>query len=120
MGPAWLILPTYNEAENLERIVDASLDVLHAAAPDGHRVLVVDDGSPDGTGAIADRLAATRPESIEVLHRAAKAGLGQAYLAGFRRALAGGADRIFEMDADFSHDPADLARLLVATDDADL
>jgi dolichol-phosphate mannosyltransferase len=120
MGPAWLILPTYNEAENLERIITASLGVLNDAAPDGHRVLVVDDGSPDGTGAIADRLAAERPDEIEVLHRPAKAGLGQAYLAGFRHALDHGADRIFEMDADFSHDPADLARLLAATTDADL
>jgi dolichol-phosphate mannosyltransferase len=120
MGPAWLVLPTYNEAENLERIITASLGVLNDAAPDGHRVLVVDDDSPDGTGAIADRLAAERPDEIEVLHRPAKAGLGQAYLAGFRRALDHGADRIFEMDADFSHDPADLARLLVATTDADL
>jgi dolichol-phosphate mannosyltransferase len=120
MGPAWLILPTYNEAENLERIITASLGVLNDAARDGHRVLVVDDGSPDGTGAIADRLAAERPDEIEVLHRPAKAGLGQAYLAGFRHALDHGADRIFEMDADFSHDPADLARLLAATTDADL
>jgi dolichol-phosphate mannosyltransferase len=120
MGPAWLILPTYNEAENLAPIVHAALGVLGEAAPDGHRILVVDDGSPDGTGAIADRLAAERPEEVEVLHRPAKAGLGQAYLAGFRHALSGGADRIFEMDADFSHDPADLARLLAATADADL
>jgi dolichol-phosphate mannosyltransferase len=120
MGRAWLILPTYNEAQNLERIVPAALRVLQEAAPDGHRILVVDDGSPDGTGAIADSLAAERPDEVEVLHRPAKAGLGQAYLAGFRHALAGGADRIFEMDADFSHDPADLARLLDATADADL
>src|SRR4051794_13183707 len=120
MGPVWLVLPTYNEAENLERIVTASLGVLNDAAPDGHRVLVVDDGSPDGTGAIADRLASERPDEVEVLHRPAKAGLGQAYLAGFRHALAAGADRIFEMDADFSHDPADLARLLAATTEADL
>ncbi len=120
MGPAWLILPTYNEAENLERIVTAALGVLNDAAPDGHRVLVVDDGSPDGTGAIADRLASERPDEVEVLHRPAKAGLGQAYLAGFRHALDHGADRLFEMDADFSHDPNDLARLLAATADADL
>jgi dolichol-phosphate mannosyltransferase len=120
MGPAWLVLPTYNEAENLERIVAASLGVLNDAAPDGHRVLVVDDGSPDGTGAIADRLAAERPNEVEVLHRPAKAGLGQAYLAGFRHALDKGAGRVFEMDADFSHDPKDLARLLAATNDADL
>jgi dolichol-phosphate mannosyltransferase len=119
-APAWLILPTYNEAENLEPIVRRSLDVIRDAASDGHRVLVVDDASPDGTGAIADRLAEELPDEVEVLHRAAKLGLGQAYLAGFRRALDAGAALICEMDADFSHDPADLARLLRAADDADL
>jgi dolichol-phosphate mannosyltransferase len=89
-------------------------------AADGHRVLIVDDGSPDGTGAIADRLAAELPDELEVLHRPAKSGLGRAYLAGFRRALEAGAAFVCEMDADFSHDPADLARLLDATQDADL
>lgn len=118
-GPAWLIIPTYNEAENLERIVHAALPVLAQAAPQGHRLLVVDDGSPDGTGEIADRLARER-EDVEVLHRPAKAGLGQAYLAGFARALAGGAGLVLEMDADFSHDPADLARLIAAAQEADL
>ncbi|HEX3318510.1 MAG TPA: polyprenol monophosphomannose synthase [Solirubrobacteraceae bacterium] len=119
-APAWLILPTYNEAENLEAIVRAALEVIRRSASDGHRVLVVDDGSPDGTGAIADRLAAELPDEIEVLHRPTKAGLGRAYVDGFRRALAAGAALLCEMDADFSHDPADLARLLDAARDADL
>jgi dolichol-phosphate mannosyltransferase len=119
-APAWLILPTYNEADNVEPIVRAALDVIRANAGDGHRVLIVDDASPDGTGAIADRLAAELPDELEVLHRPAKAGLGRAYLAGFRRALDAGAALVCEMDADFSHDPADLARLLRAADDADL
>jgi len=119
-SPAWLILPTYNEAANLEPVVRASLDVIREAASDGHRVLIVDDASPDGTGAIADRLAAELRGEVEVLHRHAKLGLGQAYLAGFRRALDAGAALICEMDADFSHDPADLARLLRAADDADV
>src|SRR3712207_8066983 len=72
-GPAWLILPTYDEAENLEPLVDAVLPVLAAAAPEGHRILIVDDNSPDGTGAIADRLAAELAE-VEVLHRPAAEG----------------------------------------------
>jgi len=114
-GPAWLVLPTYNEADNLEPLVEAALTNLPAEA----RVLVVDDNSPDGTGEIADRLAA-REERLEVLHRPRKEGLGPAYLAGFRRALAGGAGFILEMDADFSHDPADLPRLLAAVETADL
>jgi dolichol-phosphate mannosyltransferase len=115
-GPAWLILPTFDEAENIELIVDAALGVLRTAAPDDFRILVVDDDSPDGTGRIADRLAATHPE-VEVLHRTARAGLGPAYLAGFAHALGHGAGYVFEMDADFSHDPADLARLLAAVRD---
>jgi dolichol-phosphate mannosyltransferase len=119
-APAWLILPTYNEAENLEPIVRASLDVIRANARNGHRILIVDDGSPDGTGAIADRLAAELPDEVEVLHRPAKSGLGRAYLDGFGRALEGGAALVCEMDADFSHDPADLERLLRAADDVDL
>src|SRR6185295_3648870 len=102
-GPAWLVLPTYNEAENLEPLVDASL----ANLPDSAQILIVDDNSPDGTGEIADRLAATEPR-IKALHRARKEGLGPAYVAGFRHALAAGAGRILEMDSDFSHDPADL------------
>ena len=111
-GPPWLILPTYNEAENLETVVSAARAVLAAAAPDGFRILVVDDSSPDGTGAIADRLAAAHPGEVEVLHRTERTGLGPAYLAGFGRALDGGAAFVLEMDADLSHDPADIARLL--------
>lgn len=114
-GPAWLVLPTYNEAENLEPLVAAAF----ANLPDSARVLVVDDNSPDGTGDLADRLASAEPR-IEVLHRAQKEGLGPAYIAGFRHALAAGAGRILEMDSDFSHDPADLPRLLAATEKADI
>jgi dolichol-phosphate mannosyltransferase len=113
-GPPWLILPTYDEAENIAPVVTAARAVLAAAAPEGFRILVVDDGSPDGTGAIADALAAAHPGEVEVLHRGERAGLGPAYLAGFARALDGGAGFVFEMDADLSHDPADLARLLAA------
>jgi dolichol-phosphate mannosyltransferase len=111
----WVILPTYNEAENLERIVGAVLEQL----PESRRVLIVDDNSPDGTGEIADRLAAA-DESIGVLHRELKEGLGPAYLAGFKVALNGGAERIIEMDADFSHDPSYLPQLIEATERADL
>jgi dolichol-phosphate mannosyltransferase len=104
-------LPTYNERENLERMVRA-LEPYH--------VLVVDDGSPDGTGEIADRLARELPR-VSVLHRERKEGLGPAYIAGFRRALRDGADLVLEMDCDFSHDPADVARLVAAVEDgADL
>jgi len=109
----WLILPTYNEAENIEAIVTAAGQVLERAAPAGFRVLVVDDGSPDGTGQIADRLS-TEHDWAAVLHRAEKTGIGPAYLAGFRYALDHGAGYLMEMDSDFSHDPADLARLLEA------
>src|SRR4051794_15325916 len=114
---AWLILPTYDEAENLEAIVRAACAVLEeATGVDGYRVLVVDDSSPDGTGAIADRLA-SELNAVEVLHRPVREGLGPAYLAGFAHALAEDAGYVFEMDADFSHDPADLARLLGAVRD---
>jgi dolichol-phosphate mannosyltransferase len=112
-GEPWLILPTYNEAENVEPIVDAAGGVLARATAEGFRVLIVDDGSPDGTGQIADRLALQR-EWLEVLHRSKKSGIGPAYLAGFRHAMARGAGFLMEMDSDFSHDPADLARLLAA------
>jgi dolichol-phosphate mannosyltransferase len=115
-GIPWLILPTFDEAENIELIVDAALGVLRAAAPEGFRILVVDDDSPDGTGRIADRLATEQPE-VEVLHRAVREGLGPAYIAGFTHALASGAGYVFEMDSDFSHDPRDLARLLGAVRD---
>jgi dolichol-phosphate mannosyltransferase len=118
MSGAWLVLPTYNEAENLERIAGAATRSLPTASPE-HRLLIVDDNSPDGTGEIADRLAAER-DDIEVLHRPGKEGLGRAYLAGFQRALDGGAELVMEMDADFSHDPADIPRLIEAAAGADL
>jgi dolichol-phosphate mannosyltransferase len=114
----WLVLPTYNEAENIGPLVRAALPRL-AATGLSHRVLIVDDGSPDGTGEIADRLAAEL-EPVEVLHRERKRGLGRAYLAGFAVALASGADMVMEMDSDFSHDPADLPRLIAAAGAADL
>ena len=112
-GVPWVVLPTFNEAENIEPIVAALVAVLERVAPQGFRVLIVDDDSPDGTGAIADRLAAEHA-GIEVLHRNEREGLGAAYLAGFRRALAGGAGYVLEMDADGSHDPNDVSRLLAA------
>jgi dolichol-phosphate mannosyltransferase len=115
---AWLILPTYNEAENLEAIVRAALEQL-ASTGRHHTILVVDDSSPDGTGAIADGLAEEH-EAVRVLHRTAKEGLGRAYLAGFREALREGAELVLEMDADFSHDPADLPRLIEGADEADV
>jgi dolichol-phosphate mannosyltransferase len=115
----WVVMPTYNEAANLERIVRAVDTELQRCVGDDHRILVVDDNSPDGTGTIADRLA-DELSSVSVLHRREKAGLGQAYLAGFARALEAGAELVFEMDADFSHDPAHLPQLLRAAEDADL
>jgi dolichol-phosphate mannosyltransferase len=108
-------LPTYNERENLERMVAALCGVLG----DDGVVLVIDDNSPDGTGEIADRLAEEH-DWVHVLHRPRKEGLGPAYLAGFRRALELGADLIMEMDCDFSHDPADVPRLTAAAETADL
>jgi dolichol-phosphate mannosyltransferase len=119
MSPgAWVVLPTYNEAENVEPLARAVVAELEAVAP-GSRVLIVDDASPDGTGAVADRLAAEL-EAVEVLHRAGKEGLGPAYVAGFERVLAAGADLIVEMDADFSHDPVHLPALIAASGEADL
>jgi dolichol-phosphate mannosyltransferase len=114
-GTAWLVLPTYNETENIEAFVAAARSKLPASA----QVLIVDDGSPDGTGQKADELA-ERHENVSVLHRRQKEGLGPAYIAGFRRALAGGAGLVLEMDSDFSHDPAYLPRLLEAAQRADL
>jgi dolichol-phosphate mannosyltransferase len=114
----WLILPTYNEADNLEPLVRAVLPQLDGTALP-HTILVVDDGSPDGTGEIADRLADELPP-VRVLHRARKQGLGRAYLAGFELALDAGADLLMEMDADFSHDPRDVPRLIAAAGAADL
>ena len=109
MPRATVCLPTYNERENLEPMVAALLERL---GPDD-RILVVDDGSPDGTGELADRLAAEH-DRVSVLHRATKEGLGPAYIAGFRRALADGAELVLEMDCDFSHDPDDVPRLIAA------
>jgi dolichol-phosphate mannosyltransferase len=112
-GVPWLILPTYNEAENIEAIVTAAGDALAATDDQPYKILIVDDGSPDGTGDIADRLASER-EQVEVVHRSEKNGIGPAYLAGFRYALDHGAAYVMEMDSDFSHNPADLVRLLAA------
>ena len=112
---ALVVLPTYNEAENLPEIVPAIL-----AASGALDILVVDDGSPDGTGPLADGLAAAHPGRVRVLHRARKEGLGRAYLAGFAEALALGYGRVLEMDADFSHDPKRLPALLAASEGADV
>lgn len=114
IGPVLVVIPTYNELENIPRIVQR----LHAAVPDA-QVLVVDDNSPDGTGALADQLADADPR-INVLHRTAKNGLGAAYIAGFAWALERDYDVVVEMDADGSHAPEDLPRLLQALRDADL
>jgi dolichol-phosphate mannosyltransferase len=115
----WVIIPTYNEAVNLERIVTAACAELDRVAAGDYRILVVDDNSPDGTGTIADSLA-HQFDAVVVLHRDIKAGLGAAYLAGFAHALGAGAQRVIEMDADFSHDPRYLPALLAASADADL
>ncbi len=114
-GPAWLVLPTYNEAENLEALVAA----VRAKLPASAQLLIVDDSSPDGSGEIAERLAAAEA-NVSVLHRRHKEGLGPAYIAGFRHALAAGAGLVLEMDSDFSHDPAYLPRLLEAAQRADV
>jgi dolichol-phosphate mannosyltransferase len=113
-GPAWLVLPTYNEAGNIEQIVRRALENM----PAGSQVLVVDDNSPDGTGKIAEGLAGELP--VEVLHRRGKEGLASAYIAGFRHVLERGAGLVLQMDSDFSHDPADLRRLIEASGRADL
>jgi dolichol-phosphate mannosyltransferase len=114
---AIVCLPTYNERDNLEPLVAALADVLDTTRD---RVLVIDDASPDGTGEIADRLAGELPW-VDVLHRFEKEGIGPAYVAGFRRALAEGAELVLEMDCDFSHDPADVPRLIAAAEEgADL
>ena len=112
---AVVCLPTYNERENLEPMLRALGGVLER----GCGVLVVDDASPDGTGELADRLA-EELDHVSVLHRPRKEGLGPAYIAGFRQALADGADLVLEMDCDFSHDPADVPRLIAAAADADV
>jgi dolichol-phosphate mannosyltransferase len=116
MPRAVLCLPTYNERENLEAMIDALGGVLDTARD---VVLVIDDGSPDGTGEIADRLAGEHAW-VSVLHRPAKEGIGPAYIAGFRWALAEAAELVLEMDCDFSHDPADVPRLIEAAGNADL
>jgi dolichol-phosphate mannosyltransferase len=116
MPRAVLCLPTYNERENLEAMIRALGEALDTTRDS---VLVVDDGSPDGTGEIADRLA-EELAWVSVLHRTTKEGIGPAYVAGFRQALSEGAELILEMDCDFSHDPADVPRLIAAAEDADL
>jgi dolichol-phosphate mannosyltransferase len=115
----WVFLPTYNEVGNLEGIVRAVAEELARTEPENWRLLVVDDASPDGTGELADRLAAELPR-VEVLHRQGKDGLGKAYLAGYEHARAGGAELVIAMDADFSHDPAYLPALLTAAAQSDL
>src|SRR5690348_650763 len=115
----WIVMPTYNEAPNLESIVRAVGAELDRYVEEEYRVLIVDDNSPDGSGSIADGLAAEL-DWVEVLHRPGKQGLGQAYREGFAHALAGGADLLVQMDADFSHDPRYLGDLLRAAPGADL
>lgn len=114
-GPVWLVLPTYEEATNIERLVEQA----RAKLPADAQVLIVDDNSRDGTGEIAARLSEEH-EAIHFLHRPAKEGLGPAYIAGFRRALSGGAGFVVEMDSDFSHEPAYLPRLIEAAEHADI
>lgn len=110
-----VVLPTYNERENVPAMVAALLSVAARV-----RVLIVDDASPDGTGAIASAIAASNPARVSVLHRAAKTGLGDAYVAGFRMALASGAERIFEMDADFSHPVSAIPEMLQLAEQSDV
>jgi dolichol-phosphate mannosyltransferase len=114
MTNALVILPTYNERDNLPQIVPAIL------AHDGFRVLVVDDKSPDGTGQVADRLAAEHAGRIDVIHRNGRKGLGRSYIDGIRWALAAGVELIFQMDADFSHDPKYLPDMVAAAAGADV
>lgn len=115
----WIVIPTYNEAENIEAIVSATRRELDRVRPGDYRILIVDDASPDGTGETADQLASQHPE-IEVLHRPGKSGLGSAYRDGFARGLDRGAELLFEMDADFSHDPRYIPDLLAAAEEADV
>ncbi|HWD85109.1 MAG TPA: polyprenol monophosphomannose synthase [Solirubrobacteraceae bacterium] len=115
----WLVIPTYNEAENVGPIARAAAAQLELVAPGDHSILIVDDNSPDGTGQLADALAAEL-EAVEVLHRPGKQGLGTAYVSGFGFALEAGAELVMQMDADFSHDPAYLKDLLAASERADL
>ncbi|MBA3274863.1 MAG: polyprenol monophosphomannose synthase [Chloroflexia bacterium] len=115
MVPVTVVIPTYNERENIDRMVR---DVLVLGSR--YRVLVVDDSSPDGTGAIVTALATGQPGRVELLTRSRKEGIGRAYIAGFQHALASGARLIAQMDADHSHQPADLARLIDASASYDL
>jgi len=119
MPATWVIVPTYDESATIERLLRGVAETLAEAAPGEHRILVVDDGSPDGTAEIAERVGAELGV-VEVLRRSEKNGLGRAYLAGFAHALAAGAERVCEMDADLSHDPAHLPALLAAAEHADL
>ena len=118
MPMLWVCLPTYNERDNLEAMLRA-LDGVFTAQALPSRVLVIDDASPDGTGELADRLAAEL-SFVEVLHRTEREGLGPAYLAGFRHVLDAGAELVAQIDCDLSHDPEDLPRLVAATAGADL
>jgi dolichol-phosphate mannosyltransferase len=111
---AAVVIATYNERENLKGLATAILQHI------GYRIIVVDDDSPDGTGAIADELAAAFPDRVAVIHRTGARGLGRSLVAGLQRALDSGADLIFQMDADFSHDPKYLPDLAAAAHDADL
>lgn len=104
-----VVLPTYNEAENVENMIEA---LMALPLDDSLSVLIADDNSPDGTGEIADRLASERPERVAVLHRAAKEGLGRAYIHGFGEALARGADAVMQMDCDFSHSPSYIPQMI--------
>lgn len=117
-GATWVCIPTYNERENVEAMVSAVRGALDGADIDGH-VLVIDDASPDGTGALVEAIAA-RDDRVHLLSRSGKEGIGPAYRDGFRRALDGGAALIVEMDCDFSHSPDDLPRLIAAAETADL
>ena len=112
---ALVVIPTYNERENIQRLIPVILGL-----PQGFDVLVIDDASPDGTGAAAEELARQNPGRVRVLHRAGKQGLGSAYVQGFKLALTHNYDLIFQMDADFQHDPLDLPRFAAAAQEADV
>ncbi|MEP7287419.1 MAG: polyprenol monophosphomannose synthase [Chloroflexota bacterium] len=116
MQKVTVVLPTYNEAKNLPLMIDALLSL---PVKDLH-IMVVDDNSPDGTGTLADALAERHPDSIEVMHRQSKAGLGAAYIAGFKKAIRGGADYIIQMDCDFSHQPKYIPDMIAAAETNDL
>src|SRR3954451_14194135 len=108
MTSAWIVVPTYDEADNVRPLVGALLGALRFSGAGAGHVLIVDDASPDGTGEIAEELAAAHPGEVHVIHRAGKLGLGRAYVDGMRLALASGADVVVQMDADLSHDPTDV------------